>query len=68
MFVHHAGFDELVGQACATAVVTVSTFFANRAWTFPVHGAPLTPPPTDAEVQSPAGTPEPPVAGSANRL
>jgi putative flippase GtrA len=36
-FVHHAGFDELVGQAFATVVVTVSTFFANRAWTFRVH-------------------------------
>ena len=35
--VHHAGLDELVGQACATAVVTVLTFFANRAWTFRMH-------------------------------
>jgi putative flippase GtrA len=37
LLVHHAGFDELVGQACATVVVTVLTFFANRAWTFRMH-------------------------------
>ena len=29
-----AGLDELVGQACATAIVTVLTFVANRSWTF----------------------------------
>lgn len=34
VFVHDAALDELVGQACATVVVTVLTFFANRAWTF----------------------------------
>jgi putative flippase GtrA len=28
------GLDELVGQAFATAVVTVITFFVNRSWTF----------------------------------
>ncbi len=37
VLVDHVGLDELVGQACATAVVTVSTFFVNRAWTFRVH-------------------------------
>jgi putative flippase GtrA len=39
VFVHDAGLDKLIAQACATAVVTVSTFFVNRAWTF------RTPPP-----------------------
>jgi putative flippase GtrA len=29
--------DKLLGQACATGVVTVLTFFVNRAWTFRVH-------------------------------
>jgi putative flippase GtrA len=39
LFVHDGGLDELVGQACATAIVTVLTFFANRAWTFRAHPA-----------------------------
>ncbi len=34
VFVHGLGFDKLIGQAFATAVVVVATFFANRAWTF----------------------------------
>ena len=34
LLVHDAGLDKLLGQACATAVVTVLTFIANRAWTF----------------------------------
>lgn len=37
VFVHQAQLDKLLAQAFATAVVTVSTFFANRAWTFRVH-------------------------------
>jgi putative flippase GtrA len=37
VFVHDAGLDELLAQAFATAVVTISTFFANRAWTFRGH-------------------------------
>jgi putative flippase GtrA len=68
LFVREAGLDELIAQAFATVIVTVSTFFANRAWTFPVHGVSVVPPPADAAVQPPAGTPEPPVAGSAKRL
>jgi putative flippase GtrA len=39
VFVHDAALDKLVGQACATAVVTVLTFFANRAWTFRMQPA-----------------------------
>jgi putative flippase GtrA len=39
LFVEHAGLDKLLGQFCATAVVTVLTFFVNRAWTFRVHPA-----------------------------
>jgi putative flippase GtrA len=38
LFVHDARLDKLLAQAFATAVVTVSTFFANRAWTFRTHG------------------------------
>lgn len=34
MFVHDAGLGKLLGQACATAIVVVFTFLANRAWTF----------------------------------
>src|ERR1700676_2567203 len=37
MFVSGAGLDKLLGQACATAIVTVLTFLANRAWTFRMH-------------------------------
>jgi len=39
LLVHDARLDALIAQLCATAVVTVSTFFANRAWTFRVHTA-----------------------------
>jgi putative flippase GtrA len=34
LFVHDLGMDKLVGQIPATAIVTVLTFAANRAWTF----------------------------------
>ena len=34
LLVHDAHLDELLAQVCATAVVTVSTFVVNRAWTF----------------------------------
>ncbi len=34
------GLDKLLGQAIATAIVVVLTFFANRAWTFRAGGAP----------------------------
>lgn len=37
LFVHDARLDKLLAQAFATAVVTVSTFFVNRAWTFRMH-------------------------------
>src|SRR6202167_1165186 len=39
-FVHDASVDKLLAQAFATAAVTVSTFFANRAWTFRAHSLP----------------------------
>ncbi|HST54711.1 MAG TPA: GtrA family protein [Solirubrobacteraceae bacterium] len=29
--------DKLLGQAIATVIVVVLTFFANRAWTFRMH-------------------------------
>ena len=45
LLVHDAKLNKLFAQVAATALVTVSTFFANRAWTFRVHpdaeGAPL---------------------------
>ncbi len=34
VFVHDAELDKLLAQAFATVVVTISTFFVNRAWTF----------------------------------
>jgi putative flippase GtrA len=38
-FVDGAGLEKLLGQACATAIVTVVTFFVNRSWTFRMHPA-----------------------------
>ena len=37
VFVHDASVDKLLAQALATGVVTVTTFAANRAWTFRGH-------------------------------
>jgi putative flippase GtrA len=37
LFVARASLDKLLAQAFATAVVTVLTFLANRAWTFRMH-------------------------------
>jgi putative flippase GtrA len=37
VFVHDASLDKLLAQAFATIVVTISTFFVNRAWTFRMH-------------------------------
>ena len=37
LFVHDARVDKLLAQVFATAVVTVTTFFVNRAWTFRMH-------------------------------
>jgi putative flippase GtrA len=37
VFVDDAGIEKLLGQACATIVVTVVTFLVNRAWTFRMH-------------------------------
>lgn len=34
LFVDGVGLGELVGQAMTIVIVTVLTFFANRAWTF----------------------------------
>jgi putative flippase GtrA len=34
LFVDGVGLGELTGQAATIAIVTVLTFFANRAWTF----------------------------------
>jgi len=39
VLVHDAHLDKVLAQVGATAVVTVCTFFANRAWTFRVHPA-----------------------------
>jgi putative flippase GtrA len=39
VFVHDAGLDKLIAQVCATGVVTITTFIANRAWTFRMHPA-----------------------------
>jgi putative flippase GtrA len=37
LYVDELGLDKLLGQALTIAVVTVLTFFANRAWTFRMH-------------------------------
>jgi putative flippase GtrA len=37
LFVDGAGLGELWGQAVTIVIVTVLTFFANRAWTFRGH-------------------------------
>ena len=37
LFVHDAHVDKLLAQAFATAVVTITTFLVNRAWTFRTH-------------------------------
>ncbi len=39
LFVDGAGLDKLSGQAVTIAIVTVLTFFANRAWTFRGHAS-----------------------------
>jgi putative flippase GtrA len=39
LLVHDAHMGKLIAQVCATAVVTVSTFLVNRAWTFRVHAS-----------------------------
>jgi putative flippase GtrA len=54
VFVHGAGLDKLLGQAFATAVVTVLTFAANRAWTFRVHPAPHAAAAPDADADADA--------------
>jgi len=40
LLVHDAHLDKLLAQVCATAVVTVTTFSANRAWTFRAQAVP----------------------------
>ncbi len=37
LFVHDARLDELLAQVFASAVVTITTFLVNRAWTFRVQ-------------------------------
>lgn len=37
LWVDGIGLDKLLGQAFAIAVVTTTTFLANRAWTFRMH-------------------------------
>jgi putative flippase GtrA len=37
LFVDGAGLGELFGQAVTIVIVTLCTFFANRAWTFKTH-------------------------------
>jgi putative flippase GtrA len=37
LLVSEVGLDKLLGQVFATGVVTVTTFAANRAWTFRMH-------------------------------
>jgi putative flippase GtrA len=39
LYVDQLGLDKLIGQALSIAVVTVITFFVNRAWTFRMSAA-----------------------------
>jgi putative flippase GtrA len=55
VFVRGAGLDKLLGQAFATAAVTVLTFAANRAWTFRVQ--PATHADADADADADLRTP-----------
>jgi putative flippase GtrA len=41
LFVDGAGLGELLGQAVTIVIVTLTTFFANRAWTFKTHPEPV---------------------------
>lgn len=41
LFVDGVGLNKLVGQAVTIVIVTVTTFFANRAWTFKTHPEPV---------------------------
>ena len=41
LFVDGVGLGELLGQAVTIVIVTVTTFFANRAWTFKTHPEPM---------------------------
>lgn len=40
LFVDGVGLGKLSGQAVTIVIVTVTTFFANRAWTFRAHDEP----------------------------
>jgi putative flippase GtrA len=40
LFVDGASIEKLLSQAFATVIVTVLTFFVNRAWTFRMHHHP----------------------------
>jgi putative flippase GtrA len=37
VLVHDAHLEKVLAQLAATVIVTVTTFLANRAWTFRVH-------------------------------
>ena len=54
VLVHDAQPRQAGGPGCATAVVTVATFFANRAWTFRVHDRASAAVRRDAEARSAA--------------
>jgi putative flippase GtrA len=40
LFVDGAGLGELPGQAVTIVIVTLLTFFVNRAWTFKTRSEP----------------------------
>lgn len=49
LYVDRLGVDKLLAQPLSLAVVTVLTFFANRAWTFRMH------PPRDLATRTSSG-------------
>lgn len=48
LFVDGAGLGKLIGQAVTTVIVTLITFFVNRAWTFGGHTSALAETATDS--------------------
>jgi putative flippase GtrA len=74
LFVDGLHVEKLLAQACSIAVVTVTTFFANRAWTFRMHhpqaspaaGAPAGKSAVDGQEGEPGG--DAPAAGDQGGL
>lgn len=67
LFVDGAGVDKLLAQAFATIIVTVTTFFANRAWTFRMHPGHEPPAAGEEGLRATGGEPERATGGEPER-